>query len=108
MGAGLREGKVPGLFTSPPPPPSITPPPPPPTTSLHPGLFPVSSGLLGTLDTLADPACPDSPPSVAGYDKGCWDFPDGPAVKSSHSSVGRVGSIPGWGARIPHPSWPKI
>ena len=81
--------------------------PPPSTTSFHPGLFPVSSGLLGALDTLTDPACPDSPPIVAGYDKGCWDFPDGPAVKSSHSNVGRVGLIPGWGARIPHASWPK-
>ena len=35
------------------------------------------------------------------------DFPGGPVVKSSPSSVGGAGSIPGWGARIPHTSRPK-
>ena len=28
-------------------------------------------------------------------------------VKTSPSNVGSVGSIPGWGAKIPHASWPK-
>ena len=32
------------------------------------------------------------------------DFPGGPVVKTSPSNAG---SIPGWGARIPHASWPK-
>ena len=35
------------------------------------------------------------------------DFPRGPVVKTSPSSVGGVGLIPGWGAKIPHASWPK-
>ena len=28
-------------------------------------------------------------------------------VKTSSSNGGGVGSIPGWGAKIPHASWPK-
>ena len=28
-------------------------------------------------------------------------------VKTSASNVGGVGSIPGWGAKIPHALWPK-
>ena len=28
-------------------------------------------------------------------------------VKTSPSNAGVVGSIPGWGAKIPHASWPK-
>ena len=35
------------------------------------------------------------------------DFPGGPVVKTSPSSAGRAGLIPGRGARIPHASWPK-
>ena len=35
------------------------------------------------------------------------DFHDGPVVKTSPSNAGGVGSIPGWGAEIPHASWPK-
>ena len=35
------------------------------------------------------------------------DFPGGPVVKISPSNAGGVGSIPGWGAKIPHASWPK-
>ena len=35
------------------------------------------------------------------------DFPSGPVVKASPSSAGGAGLIPGWGARIPHVSWPK-
>ena len=35
------------------------------------------------------------------------DFPGGPVVKTSPSNAGGTGSIPGWGAKIPHASWPK-
>ena len=35
------------------------------------------------------------------------DFPGGPVVKSSPSNAEGVGSIPGWGAKIPRASWPK-
>ena len=28
-------------------------------------------------------------------------------VKTSSSNAGGAGSIPGWGAKIPHTSWPK-
>ena len=36
-----------------------------------------------------------------------WDFPGGPVVKTSPSNAGDVGSIPGWGPKIPHASPPK-
>ena len=29
-------------------------------------------------------------------------FPGGPAIKTSPSSAGSEGSIPGWGTKIPH------
>ena len=32
----------------------------------------------------------------------CWDFPGGPVVKTSPSNAGDEGSIPGWGAKMPH------
>ena len=35
------------------------------------------------------------------------DFPGGPVVKTLPSNAGGVGSIPGWGARIPQASRPK-
>ena len=35
------------------------------------------------------------------------DFPGSPEVKSSPPNAGGAGSIPGWGAKIPHASWPK-
>ena len=35
------------------------------------------------------------------------DFPDGPVVKTSLSSAGDAGLIPGLGAKIPHASQPK-
>ena len=35
------------------------------------------------------------------------DFPGGPVIKTSPSNAGDAGSIPGWGAKIPHASWPK-
>ena len=28
-------------------------------------------------------------------------------VKTSPSNAGGIGSIPGWGAKIPHPPWPE-
>ena len=34
-------------------------------------------------------------------------LPWGPVVKTSPSSAGGVGLIPGWGAKIPHASWSK-
>ena len=37
----------------------------------------------------------------------CRDFPGGSVVKTSPSSAGGVGSIPGQGAEIPCASWPK-
>ena len=36
-----------------------------------------------------------------------WDFPGGPVFKTSPSNAEGVGSIPGWGARIPCASQPK-
>ena len=35
------------------------------------------------------------------------DFPGSPVVKTMPSNAGGAGSIPGWGAKIPHASWPK-
>ena len=35
------------------------------------------------------------------------DFPGGPVVKTSPSSARGVGSIHGWGVKIPHASQPK-
>ena len=35
------------------------------------------------------------------------DFPGCPVVKTMPSNAGGAGSIPGWGAKIPHASWPK-
>ena len=35
------------------------------------------------------------------------EFPGGPVIKPSPSNAGGAGLIPGWGARIPHPSGPK-
>ena len=35
------------------------------------------------------------------------DFPGSPAVETSPSNAGSVGSIPGQGAKIPHVLWPK-
>ena len=37
----------------------------------------------------------------------CRDFPAGPVGKTSPSNAGGAGSIPGWGAKIPHASRPK-
>ena len=37
-----------------------------------------------------------------------WDFPTGPVGKTSPSSVGDVGLIPGRGAKVPRASWPRI
>ena len=35
------------------------------------------------------------------------DFPGGPVLKTLPSNAQGLGSIPGWGAKIPHVSWPK-
>ena len=35
------------------------------------------------------------------------DFLGSPVVKTSPSNAGSVDSIPRWGAKIPHPSWPE-
>ena len=40
-------------------------------------------------------------------DKENWDFPSGPVVNTLPSRARGVGSIPGWGAKIPHALWPK-
>ena len=37
----------------------------------------------------------------------CQDFPGGPVVKTLPSSAGDAGSIPGWGAKLPHASGSK-
>ena len=44
-------------------------------------------------------------PSVK--DQTTWDFPGGPATEPSASYARGEGSIPGWGARIPHASRSK-
>ena len=31
-----------------------------------------------------------------------WDFPGGPVVKYVPCHAGDIGSIPGWGTKIPH------
>ena len=36
-----------------------------------------------------------------------WDFPGDPVVKTSPSNAGDVGSVSGWGAKIPHALWSK-
>ena len=35
-----------------------------------------------------------------------WHSPGSPVVETSSSDAGGVGSIPGWGAKTPHGSWP--
>ena len=37
----------------------------------------------------------------------CGDFPGSPVLKTSPSTAGGVGSIPGWGTKIPHALQPK-
>ena len=36
-----------------------------------------------------------------------WDFPGGPVVKTLPFNAGGAGSIPDWGAKIPHALRPK-
>ena len=36
-----------------------------------------------------------------------WDFHGHPVVETLSFTARGVGSSPGWGARIPHASWPK-
>ena len=42
-----------------------------------------------------------------GRDETVEDFPGGPLVKTSPSSAGGVGLIPGRGAQVLHAFWPK-
>ena len=35
-------------------------------------------------------------------------LPGGAVVRTSTSNAGGAGSIPGWGAKMEHASWPKI
>ena len=42
-----------------------------------------------------------------GRDETVEDFPGGPLVKTSPSSAGGVGLIPGPGAKLLHALWPK-
>ena len=44
---------------------------------------------------------------VVANGKISWDFPGGPVVKTSPSNAGGAGSIPGWGAKVPHALGPK-
>ena len=41
------------------------------------------------------------------HEIGFLGLPGCPVVKTSPSNAVGVGSIPGWGAKIPHASWPK-
>jgi len=34
-----------------------------------------------------------------------WDFAGGPVVNKRAPSAGGMGSVPGWGNRIPHATW---
>ena len=44
---------------------------------------------------------------IVDFDQKHRDFPGGPVVKTSPSSAGGAGLIPGPGAKIPHASRPK-
>ena len=39
--------------------------------------------------------------------KSNWDFPGSPVVQTPPSNAGDVGSIPGWGTKIPRATWSK-
>ena len=41
------------------------------------------------------------------YSKKVRDFPGGPVIKNLPANIGDSGSIPGWGAKIPHTWQPK-
>ena len=49
----------------------------------------------------------EGPGEQTDFRSNLWDFPGGPAVRTSPSNAGGAGSIPGWGAKIPHALWPK-
>ena len=36
------------------------------------------------------------------YKEHLWDFPVAPVAKNLPSNAGSMGSIPGWGTKIPH------
>ena len=41
------------------------------------------------------------------YFKDLWDFPGGLVVRTLPPIAGGGGSIPDWGAKVPHASWSK-
>ena len=45
--------------------------------------------------------------SVTYQQKGSWDVPDGPVVRTLPSNAGGTSSIPGGGAKIQHPLMSK-
>ena len=46
-------------------------------------------------------------PSTASQNPVSWGFYGSPIVKTLPSNEWDVGLIPGWGAKIPHASWPQ-
>ena len=46
------------------------------------------------------------PPNIRTIMEYIWGFPH-PVVETSPSNAGGAGSVPGWGTKISHASWPK-
>ena len=75
------------------------------------------NGLFQFQRTSLEPSQPRLLLSLPNYElkeqpsapiKACpWDFLCSSMVKISPSNAKGIGSIPGWGAKIPHVSWPK-
>ena len=75
------------------------------------------NGLFQFQRTSLEPSQPRLLLSLPNYElrdqpfapiKACpWDFLCSSVVKISPSNARGTGSIPGWGAKIPHVSWPK-
>ena len=49
----------------------------------------------------------EGPGEQTDFKSNLWDFPGGPAVRTSASNAGGGGSIPGQGSKIPQASQPK-
>ena len=49
----------------------------------------------------------EGPGEQTDFRSNLWDFPGGPAVRTSPSNAGAAGSMPGQGAKIPHASQSK-
>ena len=47
------------------------------------------------------------PRDINGRKKSIRDFPGSLVIKTLPSKARSIGSVPGWGAKIPHASWPK-